>query len=166
MKLLLLLATFLLTILAGSESSLGQAERLGTSRSLPVPIGNSSVIISLERHGCEGRCPVYTITIAGDGTVIYEGRAYVKAIGTRQSHIPKAAVVQLLRRFREADFGSALPSYIGAYDAGDNVLQVGIDGRFYQVVEDSGLKVGLPAAIFKLEQAVDDTAQSYRWVKD
>jgi len=87
----------------------------------------------LERHGCEGLCPVYTIIIAGNGTVLYEGRANVKAIGTRQSHVPKAAVIQLLERFRKADFVSALPAYSGAYDAGDNVLQVGIDRPLIQL---------------------------------
>lgn len=140
-------------------------ERFGASRPLPVPLNASSVVISLERHGCEGPCPVYTITIVGNGTVTYEGYAYVKTVGTRQTRMPETAVIQLLERFRRANFGSALGAYIGAYDLGDNVLKVGIDGRYYQVVEDSGLKVGLPAAIFKLEEAVDDAAQSHRWIK-
>jgi hypothetical protein len=139
-------------------------ERFGASHSLAVPINFRSVIMSLERLGCEGRCPAYSITIAGNGTVTYEGRAYVKVLGKQQAHISEAAVMQLLERFREADFGSALPAYIGAYDGGDNVLKVRIDGRLYQVVDGSGLRVGLPTAILKLEQAVDETAQSRRWV--
>jgi hypothetical protein len=139
-------------------------ERFGASRSLPVPIDDSSVVISLERHGCEGQCPSYSITIDGDGTVTYAGYAYVKVPGTQRTHITEAAVIQLLDRFREANFGSALPAYIGAYDGGDNILKVRIDGKLYQVVDDSGLRVGLPTAILTLEQAVDDTAQSRRWV--
>lgn len=139
-------------------------ERFGTSRSLPVPVDARDIVMSLERHGCEGRCPVYSITIAGNGSVIYEGRTYVKVLGTQQTKISEAAALQLFERFREADFGSALPRYIGAYDGGENVLRVQIDGKSYQVVDDSGLKVGLPTAIFKLERAIDDAAQSRRWV--
>jgi hypothetical protein len=107
---------------------------------------------------------VYSITIAGNGTVTYEGHAYVKVLGTQQTKISEAAALQLFERFREANFGSALPAYVGAYDGGDDVLRVQIDGKSYQVVDDSGLKVGLPTAIFKLQRAMDDAAQSRRWV--
>ena len=151
-------------VLFNMQLPLAPPERFGASRTLPTPSDENHVAITLERHGCEGACPVYSITILGDGTVTYLGRAYVKTRGIQQSHISKDAAHQLLERFRAADFGSALSLYLGAYDAGDNLLKVSIDGRLYQVAEDSGSRVGMPSAILELEQAVDDAAQSRQWV--
>ncbi|HWA93508.1 MAG TPA: DUF6438 domain-containing protein [Terracidiphilus sp.] len=146
------------------ELPIAPPERIGPHRSIPNPIDGDSFSIRLERHGCEGRCPAYSITIAGDGTVTYDGHAFVKVLGTQQTHISRAAAVQLFERFLEADFASALPSYIGAYDGGDSVLKLKVNGKSLQVVDASGLRVGMPTAILNLEQAVDDAAQSRRWI--
>ena len=139
-------------------------ERFGVSRSLPIHIDYDSVNVRLERRGCLGKCPADTIAIKGNGTVTYKGYAYVKALGTQRTRVPKAAVMQLTERFREANFVSALPVYSGAYDGGFNLLQLHVNGKSYQVVDESGLRVGMPTAILNLEQAVDETAQSRRWV--
>jgi len=146
------------------ELPIAPPERFGTSRSLPIPIDYDSVRMRLERLGCEGRCPGYSITILGNGTVTYEGHAYVKVSGIQQTQISKAAVIQLVERFREANFGSALPHYLGAYDGGATVLQLHVNGKSFQVIDESGLRVGIPTAILNLEQAVDETVQSRRWV--
>jgi len=140
-------------------------ERFGPSRPLPVPIDYDSASVRLERFGCEGRCPVYSITILGDGTVTYEGRGYVKVSGTQRIQISKAAVIQLVQRFREANFGSALPRYIGAYDGRGTLLQLHVNGKSFQVYDGSGLRVGIPTAILNLERDVDETVQSRRWVR-
>src|ERR1700746_1609053 len=37
-----------------------------------------ALTISLERTGCYGSCPAYTVTIRGDGSVTYVGKNYGK----------------------------------------------------------------------------------------
>ena len=43
-----------------------------------------TVTIQLERTGCYGTCPGYSVTIHGDGRVEYNGKSHVKEIGTQE----------------------------------------------------------------------------------
>jgi hypothetical protein len=60
--------------------------------------------IRLERSGCEGFCPWYSITILNDGSVRYEGVAYVHVEGIRRKKIPVSKVNKLIQKLREEDF--------------------------------------------------------------
>lgn len=139
-------------------------EKYGPSRAFPKPVDPSSVIITMQMNGCEGRCPAYKVTIHGDGTVEYQGYAYVAVKGNQTAHIPPEAVSELLRQFDQANFFSALPKYIGAYDGGDVVLQLDVNHISHTVVDGSGMRVGLPTSIDKLERLIDQTANTHPWV--
>jgi hypothetical protein len=73
--------------------------------------------------------------------------------------------VELLDRFRQANFLAALPSYSGALDGGYNVLTLQLGRKRYHVVDESGLEVGLPNSILSLEEAMDKSTKSARWIK-
>src|ERR1044072_5001999 len=66
----------------------------------------NKVVITLERGGCFGPCPIYSVTIHGDGTVIYKGKQYVKVEGTRRYKIPKEEVKKLVAEFYRIDYFS------------------------------------------------------------
>ena len=68
----------------------------------------SSLRIRLERDVCLGTCPSYTVEIAGDGSVVYNGRACVAAQGERRARIPAEAVRGLVAKFRDLDFWQGL----------------------------------------------------------
>ena len=53
------------------------------SNKTPVPSNINTVVITLERTTCFGVCPVYTLTIYGDGRVVYEGTRFVRTEGER-----------------------------------------------------------------------------------
>lgn len=42
---------------------------------------NATDIISLQRTGCYGTCPIYEVVIFGNGIVSYEGKQYTDNIG-------------------------------------------------------------------------------------
>ncbi len=42
------------------------------------------VVITLERTQCFGSCPVYKLTVYGDGRVVYEGGGFVKIKGEKK----------------------------------------------------------------------------------
>jgi Domain of unknown function (DUF6438) len=151
-------------VLIHTSLAIAPPERFGAAHPFPSPIDPTTVSIGMERRGCEGSCPVYSIALTADGTVTYVGSAYIAIPGRHQAHIPTAAVSKLLDRFRQAEFLSALPIYTGAYDGGYTALHLNLNGTGYQVVDESGLRVGLPTAIRDLEQAVDDSTESARWV--
>ena len=56
----------------------------GCASGLETPITNptenvfSDLVITLERTACHGTCPIYKLTIEGNGTVIYEGQDFVQ----------------------------------------------------------------------------------------
>ncbi|MBL8590150.1 MAG: hypothetical protein JNK46_16575 [Methylobacteriaceae bacterium] len=60
--------------------------------------------IDLARGACEARCPVYSVSVGGDGAVVYEGRHYVQRRGRVERRIAPAAAAALLRRFSERSF--------------------------------------------------------------
>jgi hypothetical protein len=70
----------------------------------PETYALADVAMTLERSTCFGVCPDYTVRIGGDGHVVYEGRNFVKEVGTREADIDRDAVIQLLKDYYEADF--------------------------------------------------------------
>jgi hypothetical protein len=62
--------------------------------SCPNVVVDATTRITLERAACFGRCPVYTVTIAGDGTVTWTGKANVD-VATGTAKIPQAKVQEL-----------------------------------------------------------------------
>lgn len=64
------------------------------------------VTIILERTACFGTCPIYQLTITGDGTVMYDGRDFVLVKGAQTSQISRAQVQELIAAFEQADFMS------------------------------------------------------------
>ena len=59
------------------------------------------VVITLERTPCFGTCPVYTLAVQGDGTVVYEGKDFVKTKGIMEISIPQAKIDQLVKESGE-----------------------------------------------------------------
>jgi hypothetical protein len=56
--------------------------------------------ITLERRPS----PWYSVTILGNGSVLYEGQGYVRVTGVREYTIPPSDVHKLLQKLREGDF--------------------------------------------------------------
>jgi ankyrin repeat protein len=141
-------------------------ERWGPQVAFPEKIDRSTLVFSLERTRCYGACPAYKVSIAGDGTVIYDGISSVALTGQHTAHIESSAVTGLLDRFRAANFLTALPSYRGNWtDNPTQTLTLSIDGETKKVVDYVGVNAGLPWAVRELEDAVDEAADTNRWVK-
>lgn len=64
----------------------------------PTPTADDS--IELARGPCFGACPVYTVTIYGDGRVVFRGERFVTQSGEHTRTIDAAAAAAL---FAEAD---------------------------------------------------------------
>ena len=132
----------------------------------PVIADWSTLKIGLKRTACYGGCPVYDVEIAGDGTVTYNGRAFVALSGTHVAHIPPEAVQGLFATFAKADFLGALDSYRAHItDQPTFTVTLAFDGHAKQVVDYAGKRIGMPAVISELEAAIDAAAGTARWVK-
>lgn len=136
------------------------------ARSAPLPAYDaSSVRITLERTGCFGSCPAYTVSIDGDGSVVFDGRSYVAETGRRRGAVDPAAVRALYDQFRTANFMSLDDSYVT--DITDNptyTLTMETAGTRKTVVDYVGAKAGMPDSVTALEDAVDRVAGTSKWI--
>jgi hypothetical protein len=56
----------------------------------------NNAVIRLERTACYGTCPAYKVTIYGTGAIIYEGKSYVRVVGTRGAQIAPHTAARLI----------------------------------------------------------------------
>jgi hypothetical protein len=64
----------------------------------------STFEITLERTMCLGECPVYRVSIDGEGRVLWRGAMHVAAVGIRRATIPKQRVAEIARKLHEVKF--------------------------------------------------------------
>lgn len=60
--------------------------------------------IKLQRSGCYGTCPIYNVTIYGNGIVKYEGKKYVDRIGMYIGHIEPEVFTEIMAMSKEYGF--------------------------------------------------------------
>jgi ankyrin repeat protein len=133
---------------------------------LLAEVNMSTVIMSLARTGCFGKCPAYKVSIAGNGSVTFDGGTDVLVPGHHTAHISTAAARDLFYAFRKADFLSARDRYEASVtDAPTYSISLTLGGRTKTVVNYMGTEVGMPDAVRGLERQVDDTADTERWIK-
>ncbi|MES2445380.1 MAG: DUF6438 domain-containing protein [Pseudomonadota bacterium] len=143
------------------------AERMPVTR-VPFPeVRREAVTIRLERDGlCFGLCDRYSVTIAGDGSVRFAGDGRVLVDGERLYAIPVARVDALIAQFRAGDFWSLDADYDAPIsDSPTFTLTFSAGGRSKTVADHVGQLVGMPDIVRTLERAVDQAAETDRWVR-
>jgi len=140
-------------------------ERFPTVHSTPPKIReNSKIRIALERTVCYGTCPGYTVVMDNEG-IEFTGHHYVVAEGRHKASIDVDKLRALAKRFVSADFYSMNTCYRASVtDNPTYLLSVDIDGHKKNVQDYVGSWVGMPEVIADLEDEVDATAETSRWV--
>jgi hypothetical protein len=156
-------------------------EREAVSPPFPdVPVADTEIV--LERSGCYGPCPDYTVSVRGDGTVRFSsggaaskraaGHAHLAFMtnnvllpGEHVAHVDPAAVARLIAKFRAARFFGLKSSYeAGITDAATYKLTFRAGGKTKSVTDYVGTSAGMPEDVSALEDAVDEVAGTARWV--
>lgn len=116
----------------------------------------NSLRITLDRTGCFGRCPSYSVHIRGDGTVTYNGGSFVALTGSHRGWIPKETVLEIVNAFQQADYFSLRDRYVaGITDNPTYTTSISFDGRTKEVVDYVGASAGMPDSVTTLEDAID-----------
>jgi hypothetical protein len=167
---------FAVSILIASLSLLAVKSGLGHGEQTP-DLGSLSeadlktVTIQLERVGCYGTCPAYSITIHGDGRVEYTGNRHVKETGSREGRIEPDKIRELLSQFGKTKFWDLAEDYsranCGRYctDMATAVTGVTVKGATHRVKHYYGC-ANAPKSLFELELSVDKTVDSQQWTGD
>jgi ankyrin repeat protein len=133
--------------------------------SAPALRPNSMVAITLQRTGCFGSCPSYSVTVSTDG-LIFEGGGFVVASGKHTATVDPDEVRTLAKRFVVADFYSMDSSYVASVtDNPTYILSIEIDDESKRVEDYVGAWEGMPAVITDLENQVDALARTERWIE-
>jgi hypothetical protein len=124
-----------------------------------TPSGDFS--ITLERVGCLGTCPDYTVTILGDGTVKYEGQAYVRAEGLRNRTIPVSAVHKLIERLKNDGFLQWDEEKKMCVDFPEVHITASLEGRQKRVLEGCNR----PGQVLRLADEIDKISGAREWTE-
>jgi hypothetical protein len=138
------------------------------AREAPAPV--EDVTITLERRPCFGTCPVYSITVEGNGRVRYEGTAYVSVVRSDTDSISSEQVALLVAEFDRVGYEQmadryaygepSCPSYVS--DAPSTITSLTRQGTTKRVEHDYGC-ADVPSALTGLERLIDDIVRSGRW---
>lgn len=141
----------------------------------PAPIPNATnatnatthpnVTITLERGVCFGYCPSYSLTIYGNGTVVYTGSEFVDTKGTRVSGISAEKVNLLVSEFERIGYFSLNDSYETpmATDLPTSATSITLGGKTKRIIHYHG-DFSAPEGLTALENRIDEVANSSQWV--
>lgn len=109
--------------------------------------------ITLEHNGCAKTCPVYSVIINGDGTVLYKGLKNVKEIGKQEYEIPIDTITEL-DKFVSAAYHGKIKDEYGSQDGAENTVIITIEfGEAKRIViyDNSG-----PELLKEFEEKIEE----------
>jgi len=123
-------------------------------------------IVQMRRAGCSsGVCPVYSVSVFLDGTVVYEGRSNVAVVGKQRAKLPADRVGQLIVAMQDARFLDN-PDNCCSCPGADQANIVVIDYRPGQVqktiVHDQACE-SAPVAMNMLTSTIERLTAVERW---
>lgn len=134
----------------------------------------SDTLIVLQRGACEQRCAVYRLVIFADGTVIYEGRYFVRRAGLVKSSIPPEALEKLANDLDSAGFFQLADNYgygnkdqCQSFESGEPgaILTLSYHGHSKTVLHNHGCTGSVPSRLTDLEDKIDRAVGTAKWIK-
>lgn len=147
--------------------------RLQTSKPTEQTVPQDT-LITLERTGCYGMCPIYKVSISPDGTVVFEGKRFVKKVGTARSVITEEQIRELIGAFEKINYFELSDQYMGPDDGCKQwftdhpsaITSITRNGKSKSVTHYYGCR-GLDVLkdLERLEQAIDDAVNTAQWIR-
>jgi hypothetical protein len=127
---------------------------------LAAPAGHT-LIASLERSPCYGRCPAYTVRVFADGAVEFDGRQFVGTLGPSRGVLSAAQVAALQQAFATAQFDALKPAYRDTRTT--DLPWVTVSNGSKSVHHYTGDE-SAPPALTELEATIDRLVGTSTWV--
>jgi hypothetical protein len=125
----------------------------------------NNITIRLQRNMCHGTCPVYSLEIFGNGTVVYNGERFVNVTGQQTSNIPQEKVRKLVEEFYKINYFSFKDAYneIVITDQPTVSTSINMSGIYKSVFDNHGATA--PEGLRLLENKIDEITNSSKWVQ-
>ena len=181
------LAALIIFVIGVTCGGLWMKHRYSSKNSQTNPSIPSDTLITLERTGCYGPCPTYTVVISADGRVIFSGTYFAKVNGSNQfkksgvieSNISDQQLRELIAEFNRANYFSLRDSYRDARDGCPDHLtdmssaytSIQINGRKKSVEHYLGCRYDgsngapYPNELVAVEAAIDQIVNTKQWMQ-
>lgn len=126
----------------------------------------SPVWIKMQRSACFGRCPVYSLTVHRDGTVIFFGEAYTLVKGTQRNKMSDTALEKLKLLLSTSVFADLSVDCCACFTVTDNpttTLEISDGTRTTKIEHYHGCK-DAPKALSDLEDKIDEITEAVQWI--
>lgn len=118
--------------------------------------------VEMSRSGCYGTCPIYKVRLQADGSVVWDGGGFVVEKRRSSAHVGSQLATDLIAKFAAADFWALCGSYSQSVtDSATTTFRVKIGSRTKAV---SNYANSAPDFLNDLEYAIDETADTHRWL--
>lgn len=131
----------------------------------------AGLVITLERTACFGACPIYGLTVYGDGRVEYEGVRFVDVTGRQTSTLSPSQVRELAAALEQAGYFNLKDDYtVPVTDLPTTITSVTLGGRTKTIRNYGGCFGDLegaekaPQALCDFEAKIDAVTHSAQWV--
>ena len=136
----------------------------------PEAASPGGTVVTLERGPCFGTCPVYRVSLEGNGKVDFTGTRFVTRVGTDTTRVTPEEVGRLVDSLDAVGYFALADEYLlnspacGRYatDAPTATISVRSGGRSKTVRHDHGC-AGAPEALGGMERLIDSVAGTARW---
>jgi hypothetical protein len=128
-----------------------------------------SLTLQMWRSRCMGRCPVYQVTVHGNGEAEYEGSEFVRDRGPKHLILTQQQIQTILAGFDSADFFALEDSaFVFAFDTPRVGIKIDIDGKSKEVWSDTsyaGARNGPQAHFLEATHALDQIVGTNQWTE-
>ena len=153
MKILLKVTVIALLISCQTNKQMKSADSGSSSQ-------DKSLVISMKKTMCYGKCPVYEIEIYDDLTVLFSGEKNVDLIGVYTASIDDSIYDSLVKKFNDANFFTFQKEYKKAVSDLPTTYLFFSDGAKSMKVKDY---YGAPDSLKALEKSVADLIPELEW---
>ena len=119
------------------------------------------------RSVCFGACPVYSLTIYGNGTVVYEGEMYVNVTGKQTSEISQEKIQEIVDEFYRIDYLSLDDVYDEPIsDIPHTITSIRINGKYKSIYNRAGAPKELKELENKIDEIIMNELENIRLIKN
>lgn len=114
-------------------------------------------VVSLSRQVCFGMCPIYDVTLFDDGTLTYEGKEYVKIVGSKTKRLDRATIARVKKALRDSGIHALDVHCCDCQDMTDHptaVIGFAAGGQWKTIVDYHGCGK-TPRPVRELEETLD-----------
>lgn len=116
----------------------------------------------IQKTGCFGRCPAYSLIFKIDGSVQYHGGDYVDRKGIHKGHINPRHFRRVLQLINESEFALFKNNYAYSITDGSTTYTMVVQNKQEMIVRN--YMDAAPATLWAIEQSIDDLQDHVIWI--